>query len=72
MKTIRCTANKGKQYDVTFDDSGNVNRVDVIYPNQFSGETVRPVFDARVSNPMSITAACAVRAAQKNLRGPRI
>jgi len=58
MSTIECFANRGRRYWVTFDESGDVTRV--------KGET-RVIW--RRGQRRSITAECAMRAAQAGEAG---
>lgn len=64
---VECTANRGRTYKVTFDAAGNVRRVQVkVWLSgglDASRHTWRMLWDHESSKPMSITAACAARAA---------
>jgi hypothetical protein len=61
-RTALTTANGGREYEVVFDDKGRAVRVSSVIV-QCNGETRTRRF-WKAGQPMSLVAACAVRAAQ--------
>lgn len=67
FRTVTCTANRGKSYVVRFEPDGVVRQVfcTVRGPN---GMYRRSIYQNNMVKPMSIIAACAVRAALAGLK----
>ncbi|HEX8838279.1 MAG TPA: hypothetical protein VF748_15155 [Candidatus Acidoferrum sp.] len=63
-RTVRAVANRGQQYEVVFDAAGEVVRVSTLFRRACDYRTQsRQIYWRGQTPKMSLTAACAVRAA---------
>lgn len=65
--TVTCSANRGKEYRVTFNakDGGSVVLVEAVYRRwNDTGRVYRQIWSRLSGKPMSALVACAIRAAE--------
>jgi len=71
--TVRATANRGLDYEVVFDAVGDIISVSTIFRRASDyRDQRRQIYSRHQSKPMSLVAACAGRAAVKELEARRL